>query len=90
MPVYKFRTLDEMRRAQRLAADDPRLPRVIRLVWQRAWDMAGRFVPPRGIFKFHSIEEANAHRRAWEDERIARIRRKQNAASESNGKQHKG
>jgi len=72
MPVHKFRTLDEMRRAQWLAPDDPRLPRVIRFNWQLAWEMAGRFMPPRGVFKFRSIEEANAHRRAWEQQRIER------------------
>ncbi len=76
MPVYKFRTLDEMRRAQWLTPEDPRLPRVIRLVWQRAWEMAGCYVPPRGVFKFRSIEDANAHRRSWEDDRIARIQRR--------------
>lgn len=74
MPVTKFRSLDEMRRAQRVAADDPRLPGIIRTVWEWAWEMAGRFTPPRGVFKFRSIEEANAHREAWEKERIARIR----------------
>ncbi|MGH9795090.1 MAG: hypothetical protein ACRD5G_09975 [Candidatus Acidiferrales bacterium] len=75
MPVYKFRSLDEMRRAQWLRPDDPRLPLVIRLVWHRAWEMAGSYVPPRGLFKFRSMEEANAHRTAWEDDRIARIQR---------------
>lgn len=81
MPVYKFRTLDQMRRAQWLTPGDPRLPRVIRLVWQRAWEMAGRFIPPRGLFKFHSMEEANAHRRAWEGDRMARIRRQRDKSS---------
>lgn len=74
MPVRKFRTLDEMRQAQQLAPDDPRLPTVIRFNWELAWDMAGRFIPPRGVFKFRSIEEMNAHRRAWEDERIRRCK----------------
>lgn len=74
MPVYKFRTLDEMRRTQRLTPEDPRLPKVIRFVWELAWAAAGRYVQPRGLFKFRAIEEANAHREAWQSERIARLR----------------
>ena len=77
MPVYKFSSVDEMqraRRAQGLLPDDPRLPRVIRFVWTLSWEMAGRFIPPRGVFKFRSIEEANAHRKAWEQERVDRLR----------------
>jgi len=70
MPVQKFRSLDEMRRAKWVSADDPRLPDIIRFNWKAAWEMSGRYVPPRGVFKFRSIEEANAHRRAWEAERI--------------------
>jgi hypothetical protein len=74
MPVHKFRSLDEMRRAQWLAPDDPRLYKVIRLVWQLAWEASGRYIPPRGLFKFRSIEEANAHRDAWMQERVNRLR----------------
>lgn len=70
MPVQKFRSLDEMRRAKWVSADDPRLPDIIRFNWEVAWEMSGRYVPPRGVFKFRSIEEANAHRRAWVAERI--------------------
>lgn len=74
MPVYKFRTVEDMRRAQRLAPDHPSLPRVIRLVWARGWEMGGCFQSPRGVFKFRTIEEANAHRKKWEQERIERLR----------------
>lgn len=74
MPIYKFRTLDEMRRAQWLTPDDPRLPRIIRFNWQLAWEMSGRFVPPRGVFKFRSLDEASAFRLAWERERIEHCR----------------
>ena len=80
MPVYKYRTLEQMNKAQRLAPDDPRLPGVIRFVWEMAWEMTGRFVPPRGVFKFRSIEEANKHRKAWEQERIERLRRQRTSA----------
>ena len=65
-----------MRRAQWLSPDDPRVFRVMRELWKLTWELAGRFVPPRGVFKFRSIEEANAHRDACERERIQRIREK--------------
>ncbi len=76
MPVFKYKSLDEMRRAQQMKSGDPRLLNVLRLVWTRSWILAGRFVPPRGVFKFRSIEEANAHRRAWEDQRIALLKKR--------------
>lgn len=75
MPVQRFKDLDEMRRAQRLSPTDPRLPAVIRMVWQLSWTMAGRFIPPRGVFKFRTIEEANAHRKAWEQARVDLLRK---------------
>ena len=86
MPVYKYRTLDEQRRAHELTADDPRLLDVIRLVWRRAWEMAGQYVPPRGIFKFRSIEEACAHREAWEKERVALLQKRRPPSQPGNSK----
>jgi len=83
MPVRKFHSVDEMRREQRVSADDPRLPEVIRTVWEWGWEMAGRAEPPRGLLKFRSVEEADAHRRKWEERRIALIRKRvQKAAPE--------
>jgi hypothetical protein len=76
MAVRKFRSVDEMRRGQRISADDPLLPDIIQTVWQWAWEMSERYPPPRGVFKFRSIDEANAHREAWEKERIALIQQR--------------
>jgi hypothetical protein len=81
MPVKRFRSLDEMRRAQWLAPDDPRLFEVVRFVWELSWEGSGRYVPPRGVFKFRSIEEANAHRDAWEKDRIEKIKHQRKADS---------
>jgi hypothetical protein len=70
-----------MRRELWLAPGDPRLFEVVRFVWQMSWEGAGRYVPPRGVFKFRSIEEANAHRDAWEKDRIEKIRQQRKAQS---------
>jgi hypothetical protein len=61
MPVEKFRSLDEARRA--LEARDPSadLARRVRALW--AW--ADRLSPrrlPRGVRKFATIEDANRDR----------------------------
>lgn len=81
MPVFKFRTLEEARRAQRLKPDDPKLERVIRWVWGLAAAMAGPTGAPRGVRKFRSIEEANADRKRWEIERSRRLRTSRSATS---------
>jgi len=64
MPVQKFRTLDDARRALWLAPEDPRLlPRMKRL-----GDMAHspRKIQ-RGITQFRTIEEAKRHKgAAWQ------------------------
>lgn len=78
MPVFKYRSFEDAERALWLPTGDPRLAKRIRSLWRAGWEMVGRYVPPRGLFKFRSIEEANAHRRSWEDDRIARIQRQRN------------
>jgi len=70
LPVYRFRTLDEARRALWLKPDDPRLPDVIRFVWTLADELTFYYPRPPGVRKFRSIEEANAAREAWETERV--------------------
>ena len=64
MPVHRFRTHDEARRAQQLAPGDPRLAERIRQVL----DMGARLFPvvrPPGVHRFTSHAEANAWRAAW-------------------------
>ena len=59
MPVHRFRSVEEMGDNAWLDPDDPRLPRVIRAVWERS----RRLAPPRsrpGVRRFRSIEEKNA------------------------------
>jgi hypothetical protein len=69
VPVRKYRTLEEMNRAQRwLPPGDPSIVPKMRYLWQ----LAAAFGPlciPRGVRKYHSIEEASADRLRWEKER---------------------
>ena len=65
MPVYKFKTFEEAEDALwNFHPDERYFERVKEL-----WNFADRLCPiryPRGIFKFRTIEEANAHRDAVE------------------------
>ncbi len=65
MPVYKFKTCEEAERALwNFHPDERHFERVKKL-----WNFANELSPiryPRGIFKFKTIEEANAHRDAVE------------------------
>ncbi|MBV8519896.1 MAG: hypothetical protein JO197_21070 [Acidobacteria bacterium] len=77
MPVYKYRSVEEMPDpAIMLDAGDPAIPDKIRFLWQ----LSGALVNgvgtciPRGVRKYRSIEEANADRDRWEQERVDRIR----------------
>jgi len=66
MPVYRYRTLEDARRALWLKPGDPRLLRTIQWVWAFAAELAGQRPQPRGLRKFRTLEEANADRKHWE------------------------
>ena len=74
MPVQRFTTSDDARRALLLETADPRLPGRLRRLWRTATRLAPG-AAPRGIRKFPGIEEANAERGALTTERIRRLRR---------------
>ena len=74
MPVYRFKTFEEARRAQWREPGDPEIVEILRVLWAFSDSLAGDFTPPRGVFKFRTIEEANQHRQAWEQERVERLR----------------
>ena len=76
MPVRKFRTLEEWQASKQsawLACDDPRVPDRIQAHWKR-WSSLVPISSPRGVRKYRSIDEANADRDRWEQERIDRLR----------------
>jgi len=75
MPVYKYRSIEDMPGDRWLTPGDPAIVRSIRHVW----DLAALIGPtdiPSGVHKYRSIEEMSADREAWEDRRIQRIRDK--------------
>lgn len=76
MPVRKFRSHDEARRALRLDPGDPDLIERIHRHWLRMDQLAGLPPFPPGVHKYRSIEEAQAARRSFEIRRARQIRQK--------------
>jgi hypothetical protein len=78
MPVYRYRSLDEARRALWLKPGDPRLGRITAWLWAFSAALLGPArsmdFGMRGVKKFRSIEEANADRQRWERERSCFLR----------------
>lgn len=77
MPVHKYRRVEDMPDVA-LAHDagDPAIPRKIRYLWalsEALLSPVGTCIP-RGVRKYRSIEEANADRDRWEQERVDRLR----------------
>lgn len=70
MPVQKFRSLDEARQALWMDRDDPRLAQTIRSLWAFSRRLTGELPVPRGVNRFHDIEEANSDREQWEKLRV--------------------
>ena len=72
MPVWKFRSIEEMPEARTMNRNVP-LGRRIRAVLSLA-PFAGPLGIPRGVRKFRSFDDLLADRRKYEQERITRIR----------------
>ena len=73
MPIQRFESFEEARRALWVERDDPALARRIRNLWA----FAARLTPvstPRGLRKFRSIEEANLDRERRTSERVRALR----------------
>ncbi|MEO8383386.1 MAG: hypothetical protein ABI779_27265 [Acidobacteriota bacterium] len=71
MPVWKYKRVEDMPEAWAMKGDVP-LGRRIRAVLSLG-PIAGPLRMPRGVRKYRSIEEANADRDHWEQERVDRI-----------------
>ena len=72
MPVWKYRSIEAMPEARVMNRHVPLGRRIRALMSMRNW--AGRLEMPRGVRKFHSIEELQADRHKYEQKRIAKIR----------------
>lgn len=74
MPVYRFKTHEDAQRSLWREPGDPHIGATLRTLWSLSIALSGEVGPPRGVFKFRSIEEANHHREKWERQRIERLR----------------
>jgi hypothetical protein len=74
MPVWKYRSIEEMPEAWVMKRDVPLGKRLRALM--ALPNFAGPLEMPRGVVKFRSIEELQADRRKYEKLRIERIRAK--------------
>jgi len=72
MPVQRFRTHDDARRALWCDRSDPDLHLRIARLWATATRLAPLCIP-RGLRKFRSIEDANREREQWVGERVRAI-----------------
>lgn len=77
MPVRKYRGVEDMPDvALEHDRGDPAIPRKIRYLWRLSDALlqpVGTCIP-RGVRKYRSIEDANADRDRWEQERVDRLR----------------
>jgi len=69
MPVRKFRSLAEAEQAKRILPGSVEFSRAVRAVfWIAATFSPTRNAPP-GVYKFHSLEEAQARKKTWAHDR---------------------
>jgi len=80
MPVRRFESLDDARRALWVDPSDPRLGERICRLWERTRRLAPPLGIPRGVRKYRSIEEANADREAWTRKRVRALRERRRKA----------
>jgi hypothetical protein len=73
MPVQKFRDLDAARRALWLPSNSADLILHIKSLWAFSTRLMRREIP-RGVRKFHSIQEANLEREQWVTRRVQALR----------------
>jgi hypothetical protein len=74
MPIQKFRSFDDDRRALWISAQQPNLLTRIKGLWT----FSAHLLPlqsPRGVRKFRSIEAANQERDQWVTQRVQALRR---------------
>ena len=72
MPVFKFRSVEDMPDAGWHERGSPDLVRAVARVWRMGRHMRPRRFPP-GVHKFRSIEEMSAQRERWTDEHVAAV-----------------
>lgn len=66
MPVKKYRSVEDMEDRFWVQPGTPEHHNAVRRVMEVAALLGAQRHAPRGVFKYRSIEEANAHRETWE------------------------
>jgi len=66
MPVYRYRSIQDMSDDTWRSPEDPRLAEAIRSVWEFAARCSSRRFPPGGS-RHRSAEEADRQRQRWEE-----------------------
>jgi hypothetical protein len=79
MPIQKFTSLDEARRALWASPGQPDLLTRIEALWTFSLRLVPRQIP-RGVRKFRSLEEANQERDQWVQQRVDRLRAERGSA----------
>ena len=72
MPVYKFRSVEEMNQPIWRRPGDPQLYRAIAGVWEMARRTNPRRFPP-GVHRYRSIEEITRARDQWLAEHVTAL-----------------
>lgn len=85
MPLERFRSLDDARKALWMHRDDPRLHRRIAKLWEFSSRLTGELPVARGVTRFRTMEEANAHRQEWDRIRTKELQRRRAAARSKEG-----
>lgn len=84
MPVRRFRSLEEMEDTLWREPGDPALWRAIESVWAFADRTCPRRFPP-GVYRHHSIEDAERQREQWEQANFEAFWRRRRLAGHATG-----
>ncbi len=79
LPVYKFRSIEDMPEPPRRLPGDPALYKAIAGVWEFGRRTNPRRFPP-GVQKYRSIQEMDRAQEQWLAEHIAELLRQRHGA----------
>jgi hypothetical protein len=74
MPVFKYRSVEDMPSERWLEPGDPAIVKRLRLVCRMGVALAGRLPVPPGVHKYRSSDELYAEKDRWETIRVQRLR----------------
>ena len=74
MPIFKYRSVEDMPSERWLPPGDPAIVRKLRLVCRMGVALAGSLPIPRGVHKYRSADDLYADKDRWETVRVQRLR----------------